>query len=135
MTPYPLAMVVCDGLWRDPYTGKLTLIGMFSVLHGVQFPLILPIFSVYVALTDGRGNMPARIELTDVDEENEPIFNLDQEIQFVDPRIVGELIFEVRDVQFPHPGEFRLKLFANEEFLTERRIIVFDASQEGENHE
>lgn len=123
-TPYPLAMVVCDGIWRDPYTGKFTLIGTFSALSGASFPLVHPVLSVYVSLTDGRGEFPVELELVDVDELREPIFKTEQPIQFHDPRIMAELVFLATNIQFPEPGEYRLKLFANQEFMIERRIVV-----------
>lgn len=136
VVPYPLAMVVCDGIWRDPYTGKNTLIGTFSVIGGGQFPLVHPIMSVYVSLTDGRGQFPITIQLVDVDEVNSPILEMSQEISLSDPRQVAELAFMAANVEFPHSGEFRLKLMASREFLLERRIIVEDLSSHGiENNE
>lgn len=126
LTPYPLAMVICDGFWRDPYTGKFTLIGTFSALGGHPFPLTHPVLSVYVALTDGNGKMPVRLELSDVDESRDPILLEETEIQFTDRRTVHELAFSAGGLVFPLPGEYRLKLFANNEFIIERRIVVAD---------
>lgn len=124
VTPYPLAMVICDGLWRDPYTGKTTLIGTFSAIGGHSFPLVHPILSVYVALTDGQGRIPVKLELVDVDEVREPIFAQETEVESSDPRSVMELHFQATGLEFPAPGEYRLKLFANSEFIIERRVIV-----------
>ena len=126
LTPYPLAMVICDGAWRDPYTGKWTLIGTFSIIGGEAFPLAHPILTVYVALTDGRGKFPIKIQLVDVDEIEEPLLEMEQESEFSDQRVVGELVFQASGVMFPAPGEYRLMLFANGEFLIERQIIVLD---------
>jgi hypothetical protein len=134
VTPYPLAMVICDGVWRDPYTRKITLIGTFSDLGSVDFPFIHPVLTVYVALTDGRGEFPVRIELTDVDEIAKPILNLEQGVEFADQKMTDELVFQASGIQFPRPGEFRLKLYANDEFLTERRIVVFDITQGVADH-
>ena len=134
--PYPLAMVVCDGIWRDPYTGKLTLIGTFSVIGGVDFPFVHPILSVYVSLTDGQGKFPIKLQLVDVDELNAPILELVQEISLSDPRQIAEMVFMAANVTFPKFGEFRLKLLANDEFLLERRIIVHDVQRtEGMNED
>jgi hypothetical protein len=128
-------MVVCDGIWRDPYTGKKTLLGIFSALGGESFPLRHPVLSVYVSLTDGRGRMPIRLELVDAEEQLAPVFSDTQEIEFTDPRAVSEICFEVRGLEFPGPGEYRLRLFANEEFVIERQIVVLGASDEGPGHE
>lgn len=124
VTPYPLAMVVCDGAWRDPYTGKFTLIGTFGALCGSSFPLTHPILTVYASLTDGRGVMPIKLELVDVDEQREPVFDRTSDAEFNDPRMILELCFQVSMIVFPEPGEYRLKLYANNEFMLERRIVV-----------
>src|SRR5262245_19711844 len=118
--PYPLAMVVCDGFWRDPYTGKHTLIGTFSAIGGPNFPVVHPIVTVYVALTDGRGKTLLKLQLTDLDDEHAPIFELEQEVDFTDARMMCEICFQAGGVTFPSPGEYRLKLFANGEFVIER---------------
>src|SRR6476620_11430153 len=80
--PYPLAMVVCDGFWRDPYTGKHTLIGTFSAIGGTSFPVVHPIVTVYVALTDGRGKTLLKLQLVDLDEEHDALVELKQEVDF-----------------------------------------------------
>lgn len=124
LTPYPLAMVICDGIWTDPYTGKKILIGTFSVVGGSSFPLVHPVLAIYIALTDGHGSVPVTVRLVDADEEREPIFSEDQTVEFKDPRMIVEFAIQVMGVQFSHPGEYRLQLFANNELVIERRIVV-----------
>jgi hypothetical protein len=131
VTPYPLSMVVCDGLWRDPYTGKLTLIGLFTTVGSDVFPMSIPILSIYVALTDGQGEMPVKLELVDADEEQPPLFSDEQRVTFTDPCVVMELGFQKGGVVIPKPGEYRLKLFVNDEFLIERRLLVAGPAFDG----
>jgi hypothetical protein len=132
LAPYPLAMVICDGIWVDPYTGKKTLLGVFSAILGPSFPLVHPILTIYIALTDGHGPVTSKVKLVDADEEREPIFSEEQTMEFSDPRSIVELVFQVTGVQFQHPGEYRLQLFANEEFVIERRIVVVAPTEENE---
>jgi len=81
---------------------------------------------LYVSLTDGRGKTALRVELVDVNEENEPIWeDSDYTVDFVDPRMVVEVSYPIPLVTFPEPGEYRFKLFANDEFIMERRILAF----------
>ncbi|MFN0053167.1 MAG: DUF6941 family protein [Planctomycetales bacterium] len=127
--PYPLAMIVCDGLWRDPYTGKTTIIGTFSTIGGRSFPLRHPHLSVYVSLTDGHGKMTIRLELVDVDEVRPPILSLSEEFDFNDPRMIFEICYFAPNIVFPSDGEYRLKLIAREEFIIERRILVVDTTR------
>ena len=133
VTPYPLSMVLCDGLWRDPYTGKFTLIGLFSTVGSENFPMDLPVLSIYVALTDGQGTMPLKLELVDVDESRPPLFSDENDVSFNDPCAVLELAFQRTHVVFPSPGEYRLKLFVNNDFMIERRILVTSPQSDREN--
>ncbi len=121
-TPFPLALVICDHIWRDPYSGKVNLLGTFNAVASTTFPLVQPVLSVYVALTDGLGDVDIRLRLIDVDDAQEPIFDFQNVINFADPRVVGEIDFARSHVAFPAPGEYRLQLFANHEFLMERRL-------------
>src|SRR5438128_5805721 len=70
--PYPLAMIICEGIWHDPNSGKRTLLGCLSVLNVRKFPATRPVIAVYAAVTDGRGQIPITLRLVDADEEDEP---------------------------------------------------------------
>jgi hypothetical protein len=121
-TPFPLALIVCDHIWRDPYSGKANLLGTFNAVASNRFPLVQPVLSVYVSLTDGLGAVEIRLRLIDVDDVCEPIFDCRNTVTFADPRMAGEVEFSRTNVAFPVPGEYRLQLFANDEFLMERRL-------------
>ena len=122
--PYALALVVCDAIWRDPGTGKRTILGCFSAILAKEFPTKHPLMSVYAAITDGRGKVPVALRLVDVDEERDPVFELKGEVKFDDPRIVAEIDFAAANVVIPGPGEYRLQLMSGANLLMERRIAV-----------
>jgi hypothetical protein len=46
-----------------------------------------------------------------MDEEGDPIFDVETEVEFADPLEVVELTFAPHGVTFPEPGEYRLQLF------------------------
>jgi hypothetical protein len=132
--PYPLAMVVCDAIWKDPGTGKAFLLGLFSVIHAESFPAVHPIMAIHVAITDGRGKLPIRLKLVDAnDEEREPLFDGSQEVEFRDPRQITEIAYHLLNVRFETPGEYRFQLFAGTEFLMERRVLVQGSAKGAEN--
>jgi len=79
---------------------------------------------VYMAITNGRGTVPFRLQLTDVDEEREALWFAEGEVEFSDPRAVVELDFMMTGVTFPTPGEYRFQFFACGERIMERRILV-----------
>ncbi len=127
VTPYPLAVVICDLAWRDPGTGKTTLLGCFSAVMGRTFPLSVFSLGLYVALTDGRGKMPIRMRIIDTDETREPVVETECEVEFSDPRMIVELCLNMQGLVFPEAGEYRCQVFAGGEFLIERRILAVQA--------
>lgn len=128
--PYPLAMVVCDTIWRDPSSGKITILGTFSAIAGTEFPMTIPEIAVYVALTDGHGSATLKLQLVDVAEEDEPLHSAEGELTFDDPRSVAELAFHLKNIEFPHPGEYRFQIFAGSDLLMERRILLMSTQDD-----
>jgi hypothetical protein len=127
--PYALALIVCDAIWRDPATGKHTILGCFSTITAQEFPCTHPVLSVYAAITDGHGTVPIALRLVDVDDEEDPVFESSSEIAFPDPRTVVELAFGATNITFPHEGEYRLQLRSGSALLMERRILLAEAGR------
>ena len=143
VAPYPLAMVVCDAVWRDPGTGKFFILGTFTTIHSHTFPATHPQLAVYVSLTDGRGTIPVKLTLVSTEQEDvELLFEAELEFEFNDPRMIAELVFTVQGVAFPKPGEYRFQLFAGGDFVIERRILLIqlrgdktEKAEEGDDDE
>lgn len=125
VTPFSLAMIVCDFIYRDPFTLKLTIMGTFSAIAAHEFPTKHPQLFVYTSLTGGRGTIPLRLKVVDVDEARAPVLEIEDTVEFANnPNMVNEVAFGAVGVAFPEPGEYRVQLFANEEFIVERRLMV-----------
>jgi hypothetical protein len=127
--PYPLAMIVCDMIWRDPGTGKWTLLGCFTGITARAFPCVQPIMAVFISLTDGRGPTPIKLRLIDADEEEEPLIEVEAQVEFSDPRMVADVQMHFQGVSFPKAGEYRFQLSSGSTPLLERRIIIVDATK------
>jgi hypothetical protein len=121
--PIPLTLLICDHVWRDPNSGKHHLLGTFSALGSSVFPIVTNM-AVYFAVTEGQGELPVRLELIDVDEERPAVFDAEGMFVFEHPRQVIEGTFNFTNLEFPEPGEYRLKLFVAGEFLMERALHV-----------
>jgi len=81
--------------------------------------------AVYISLTDGRGTIPIKLCLISAEEENvDPLFEAEMEMEFRDPRMIAELVFGIQGVTFPKPGEYRFQVFAGGEFVIERRVLL-----------
>ena len=122
--PYALAIGICDLIYRDRGTGKRFILGCFSALHAFEFPAVHPALGVYLDLTNGRGQVAIRVQIVDTDQDNDPLAVIEQSIEFTDPRMVAEMDFIFGGVTFPRPGEYRVQVFANDQFVIERRLLV-----------
>jgi hypothetical protein len=80
--------------------------------------------AVHVCLTDGHGTVPVKLQLVDVDESREPLFVVENDLEFPDRRANIVMTAHMQGIAFPEPGEYRLQLFSRGEFLMERRILV-----------
>jgi len=130
--PYPLAMVVCDAIWRDPTTGKYTLLGIFSTIQARDFPAKHGGLALFVALTDGHGETSIRLRLIDAEENRDALFDESKVVDFADPRAIREIAFDAHDLTFEEPGEYRFQLFGGDELLMARRILVADTTGQQE---
>ena len=122
--PVALALGVCDLIYRDRGTGKRFILGCFSVIHAVEFPATHPGLGIYLDLTNGRGQVDIRVQIVDVDEEREPIWVGEQQVEFSDPRMVAESDMLIGGLTFPEPGEYRIQVFASNQFVIERRLLI-----------
>jgi hypothetical protein len=122
--PIPLAMVVCDAIWIDPSTGKHFLLGLFSEIAARDFPAMHPLIAVHVCMTDAEGKILIKLQLVDVDESRDPLFMVENELEFPDRRANIVMMAQLRGVVFPEPGEYRLQLFGRGELMLERRLLV-----------
>lgn len=122
--PYPLAMVVCDAVAMDAATGKKYLHGTFSAITSSKYPHLHGAMCLYLALTNGRGQIPVRVVLVDVNEERPPLVDTTVELPFDDPRVVIEAVIPIVRLRIPEAGEYRFQLFAGSDFLMERRILA-----------
>lgn len=132
ITPFPLAMVICDFAYRDPYSGKYSLTGIFSNINSASFPVRLPHVFVYSALVGGRGRIPLRLEITHSDDEAPFAIANGVVDAKSDPRIVLEIVLGFKDLVIVKSGEYRISLFANDEFMVERGLVAVDTRLLGE---
>ena len=131
--PYVLAMLICDAIWKDPSTGKSFLLGTFSSIAAMEFPVVHPVMGVYIVLTDGRGKIPLKLQLVSADEDD-IIAGVETDVLFEDPRAVLELTLHLQNATFPGPGEYRLQLFSGSTPLMERRLVLVKLER-AEGHE
>jgi hypothetical protein len=121
--PILLALVLCDTAIREVGTNKLSLIGTFSGVSANTFPCVHQTITVYVALTEGLGNVPCKLRLTSL-TSGDTIFEIPGQINFVDRTSVPELVFQLNQVRFDAPGMYAIEFWAGDDVLGSRKINV-----------
>ena len=102
----------------------MSLMGIYSALAVPVLPWTQPVLLVYLAYTDGQGEIPLKLQLVDWAEAGPPLFVKEKPVHFPNPRFVVENVFYETNVVFPEEGEYRLQLFAAGQFLKERPLMV-----------
>jgi hypothetical protein len=126
MIPRPIAigMTLCDYVIIEERTKKASLIGSFSGLSADQFPVLAQPFSVFSVLTDSAGHGTIDLVVSRLDD-GEEIHVYRSQLYFPDQ--LAEVIFHARLRQcwFPTAGEYQFSLFADGEWLAQRRLRVY----------
>jgi len=129
-TPNVLALLICDQIITDRISGKVSLIGMFSKVHGRRFPAAHPTMSVFVALTDGHGKTELTIRIVDANDARPPIVEGKGYVDFKDPRAIAHLALQFNGLRFPEAGAYRVQLWAEDELLREARLELIQVQDQ-----
>lgn len=133
--PILLSVIICDQVILDSITKKPTIVGAFEVVSAEKYPARHSSLAFFCQLTNGRGEMPITIRLVDVGQTDQVMWQQKVRQDFSDVRQVRNLIFNVGGIIFPHEGEYRFQIYADEEFLGERRIICRKVEVQKEEQE
>ncbi len=120
--PEVVSLIVCDQIITDRITGKQSIIGIFSRVHAMKFPVVHPLLSVFVGLTGGRGKVELTTRIVDSNEERKPIVQGKGLVQFRNPRDIAYLALQFHGLRFPVPGEYRVQLWTGQTLLREARL-------------
>ena len=122
-SPVGLAIIVCDQIIEDKLTSKKSLIGIFNQITAANFPCTHPRVSVFVCLTEGRGDYTARLRIVH-DETETVVTDLNGPSKFLDANAVVELNFDLIGLTFPQPGLYSIEFYCDDALVLERRFHV-----------
>ena len=121
--PQLLAWLTCDGTHVDPSSGKYTILGIFSNIKAQRFPVTHPLMVWFLTLTDvAPGQHKMRISMGLGPTQMQPLIERPFESQSPLHRI--NLINEIRNLSFPHPGDFALLVEIDDEPLLATNLTV-----------
>jgi hypothetical protein len=122
-TPQVLAWLTCDGVHVDPGTGKHTILGVFSNIRGRQFPVVHPFMVWFLTLSDvpsGRHKIKISLGL----DATSPQSLIERDFESQSPLQRINLINEIRNLSFPHPGDYSIIIEVDDDPLLVTSITV-----------
>jgi hypothetical protein len=125
--PTCLAIIICNNVVEDVRTHNKTIIDSFNRIWGQKFPCIHPKMTVFISLTDGRGENDVRVQVlreTENGFDNKPIAMTEGKVRFTNPLDVADIVIDILGLPFKEPGLYAVQLLVNGEIIGERRIGV-----------
>src|SRR5262245_41988055 len=122
-TPTFNAMLICDDSIREEGSRKVSLIGIFSDIWALQFPVVHGSLCVYVNLGDSEGKYRLRLELVRVDDMR-TIGRGEGQAESNDRMKPTEIVFELKGLVFERPGKYEFVLHANDRMVGRKSFGV-----------
>lgn len=104
----PVILTACDGVSRDPNTGKCSIYGIFDVVYSDSFPMTHKAFTVFGKFKATKGKHKLTIKFITPEGESTEIGELEVVIKKPDGFLV--LDGQIAGLQFPKAGEYRIAL-------------------------
>jgi hypothetical protein len=121
--PQLLAWLLCDAVHIDPGTGKHTILGVFSNIKALRFPVVHPQMVWFMTLTDvSAGHHKMRISMGLDPMDPKPLIERTFESQ--GPLVRINLINDIRNLSFAQPGEYSILIEIDDEPLLATSLTV-----------
>jgi len=120
--PDCLTILLCESVVEDARSHNKCILNTYNTISAPQFPTMQDRFTVFVSLTDGRGQQP--VEVRFVRDNDEPVFSIRGVVKFQNPLDVIDLVLDLRQVPLPGAGPYAIQLRINDELIRERRVEV-----------
>lgn len=128
--PAPIALVLCDAIYRDDTSGKTALVGLFSNIFARRVPVVHPRLAVFASVTGLREHSHARIEIVNVESDQTIASASGPFPPGATPLVVAEMNFTFGNLRFPEEGLYEVRFWVNDHPLMSRPFRV-SVVQEG----
>jgi hypothetical protein len=122
IAPECKTMLFCETLLVDPHTGKRYIIGEFTGLRMGVFPCCVPMFTIYIVLSGGRGKMPIAVRGVCM-ETDHVILEMDGVAEFTGALSESRSPILLKYIEFPCAGTYSFTIKCGE-LCTERKLEV-----------
>jgi hypothetical protein len=125
--PLGKIVYVCDDVLRDPASGKTHVVGAFDTVRvplGADYPFVLDHLCVFAQFAGGRGAIAFRVTVVDASTGDEVFGSSMHSVTMPSGHGVVTLLIRLEDCSFPDPGTYLIQLFADGDFVDDRRLTL-----------
>lgn len=125
-------MIFADKVFREDETKKVCIIGIFSEIRGVEFPVMHPLMAIYQRFTDMISPVQSGcFEFRYLDGEGEPLFRAEGPINANSDRLgFTDVIFNINGLVFPRPGRIEVSFSLDGDFVNQGTFVVAQVKKE-----
>jgi hypothetical protein len=121
--PVCKAILLCDAVLADPFTGKGSVVGIFERFNVLSFPGHTTTFFVYVQMTNGIGRYHITVEIRDDDDQIIARAGV-AEMEFEDRAKKGILLIPVPPVPLLRAGAYDFIVFADGQEIDRQQFVA-----------
>ena len=125
--PLVLSFLLCDHVIKEAGTGKWSAIGIFDqIVVDASFPVVHPSLAMYCRLTDAEGEYDLTIDIGRLVESGYEVIAHAEglKLQARDRTRTGDFGIVTRNLLFPAPGRYQVRLLSRGELLGEYPLMV-----------
>ena len=125
--PLGKIVYVCDDVFHDPANGKMNVVGAFDAIRVPpegEYAFVLDRLCVLAQFAGGRGEIPFRAVIVDASTGDEVFGSPTYSVTMPGGHVVVTLLIRLEDCPFPNPGTYLVQLFADGEFVDDRRLTL-----------
>jgi Family of unknown function (DUF6941) len=124
--PSAVSLMLCDQVVFEQGTQKPYLLGVFTGVSVEAFPTAPQRFDMFVALTDGLGEVTMTLSVIHLDTDRE-IYTQQMTVDFPDPLRVANLRFRIRRLIYDAPGIYLFALTVVEKENGQETVVEIAA--------
>src|SRR5947207_2224766 len=121
--PVAIGLLLCEQIIVENATHNVTPVNCFTHRTVDTFPSVPFPFVVLAILTDGAGEIPLEILIQRLDTLDE-VYRAAVSFRFTNPLREVRCTVRIRHCSFPVPGHYQVLLFADNEMVAHRKLVL-----------
>jgi hypothetical protein len=127
VNPSVQAILICDQAIEDSATKKNGLIGLFTHLQAMSFPIQPSQMGLYFCLTDAEGIYHFDVDLICLNNEQFVCQAILRNIAIVDRLQISDFELNIPSLVFPTPGRYEFRLWIEGHLIAQKDFSVMQS--------